>query len=84
MSRITIDGIEKIGYHSDEGAAASDRLLTIQEVCELLNVSKSYVYRLTSEKKIPHIKLMGHLRFRRQEIDSWVSEQEVRIADKET
>lgn len=84
MSRITFDDSEEIGYDPDEGASAFDRLLTLQELCELLNVTKAYVYRLTSGKKIPHIKLMGHLRFRRREIEDWLAEQEVRIADTET
>lgn len=81
---IAIDDSEEIGYDPVEGALAFDRLLTIQEVCELLNVSKAYIYYLTSQKKIPHMKMMGHLRFRRREIDKWVVEQEVRIGDKET
>jgi excisionase family DNA binding protein len=80
-----IDGFHEIRRRTDkEGAAASDRLHTLQEVCELLNVSKSYVYYLTHQKKIPHIKMMGHLRFRRRDICEWVEEQEVRIGDKET
>jgi excisionase family DNA binding protein len=74
---ITIDGTEEIGYHSGEGAD----LLTLKEVCELLKVSKAYIYSKTSQKKIPHIKMDGLLRFRRSEIDDWLSEQEVRSAD---
>jgi len=77
MSRIAIDDKEEIGYHSDEGAD----LLTLQEVCELLKVSKAYIYSKTYQKKIPHIKMSGLLRFRRSDIDAWLSEQEVRSAD---
>ncbi len=55
-----------------------DKLLTIQEVCELLKVSKGYVYWLTHQRKIPFIKMQGHLRFRWNDIDSWLREQEVR------
>ena len=57
---------------------ASDRLLTIQEVCELLKVSKTYIYWLTHRNKIPYIKMQGHLRFRRSAIESWLMAQEVR------
>ena len=72
----TIDNSVAAGYHSrvPEGA----KLLTIQEVCELLKVSKGYVYWLTHRRKIPFIKMQGHLRFRRSDIDSWLREQEVR------
>lgn len=76
-NRIAVDGTEEIGYHSDEGAD----LITLQEVCELLKVTKAYIYSLTHLKKIPHIKMMGRLRFRRSDIDEWLREQEVRSAD---
>lgn len=58
-----------------------DRLLTIQEVCKLLQVKKTYVYWLTYQKKIPHIKMQGHLRFRESAIDEWLKSQEVCNAD---
>ena len=55
-----------------------ERLLTIQEICELLRVPKSYVYYLTHNKKIPHFKINGHLRFRHSHIENWLESQEVR------
>jgi len=54
-----------------------DRLLTVQEISELLKVPKSYVYWLTHQKKIPHLKIQGHLRFRQSHIDKWLNSQEV-------
>ena len=56
---------------------AIDRLLTVQEISELLKVPKSYVYWLTHQKKIPHLKIQGHLRFRQSHIDEWLDSQEV-------
>ena len=81
MRRITIDGIEEIGYHSGE-----DAILTGQEVCELLKIKQSYLYWLTSESRIPHYKIHGHLRFRRAAIEDWLRshEREVHIVSKET
>ena len=69
-----------------EGKAISaeerlDKLLTTQEVCELLKISKGYLYWLTHQKKIPYIKMQGHLRFRESAIDNWLREQEVRSGD---
>jgi len=55
-----------------------EKLLTIQEICELLRVPKSYVYNLTHSKRIPHIKINGHLRFRQSHIENWLESQEVR------
>lgn len=74
--QIAIDGSREIGYDSE--GATDDRLLTIEEVCELLKVSKGYIYWLTHQRKIPFIKMQGHLRFRWSDIDSWLREQEVR------
>lgn len=82
---ITIDRSEDVDYDSltpgleGEGSAGlSDRLLTTQEVCELLKISKGYLYWLTHQKKIPYIKMQGHLRFRNSAIDNWLRAQEVR------
>jgi excisionase family DNA binding protein len=72
-----IDNMDRSDYYSSEGA----NLLTLQEVCELLKVSKAYIYSLTHQKKIPHIKMLGRLRFRRSDIDEWLQEQEVRSGD---
>jgi len=75
MSESIIDGTGKTYYHSTEGAD----LLTLQEVCELLKVTKAYVYSLTHQKRIPHIKMMGHLRFRKSDIEKWLREQEQEV-----
>ena len=70
-----IDEKDKNSYHLNEGAD----LLTLEEACKLLRVSKSYIYSLTHRQKIPHIKMMGHLRFRRSDIDNWLRDQEQEV-----
>jgi len=50
-----------------------DRLLTPDEVCDRLQIKKSLLYRLTSEGKIPFIKLGNLLRFSTSDLDRWVS-----------
>ena len=79
----TVDNEDVRHYDTDtkpglEGVNSADRLLTTQEVCELLKVSKTYIYWLTHQKRIPYIKMQGHLRFRRSAIDDWLVAQEVR------
>ena len=71
-----IDSKEEMSY---DPVGATDRLYTVEEICELLKVSKGYIYWLTHRKKIPFIKMQGHLRFRRSTIDNWLMSQEVRI-----
>ena len=56
-----------------------ERLLTVQDISSLLGVPKSYVYWLTHQKKIPHLKIHGHLRFRQSDIDEWLRSQEVHV-----
>ena len=56
-----------------------ERLLTVQDISSLLGIKKSYVYYLTHQKKIPHLKMHGHLRFRQSDIDEWLQSQEVHI-----
>lgn len=56
-----------------------ERLLTVQDISSLLGVKKSYVYHLTHQRKIPHLKINGHLRFRESDIDEWLQSQEVQI-----
>jgi excisionase family DNA binding protein len=56
----------------------ADRLLIVQEICELLKVKKTYISWLTYQKKIPFIKMQGHLRFRKSTIDDWLQSQEIR------
>jgi excisionase family DNA binding protein len=76
-----IEILGKTGYHVTEveRKPATEKLLTVQEICELLKVPKTYIYWLTHKRQIPFIKMMGHLRFRQSEIDAWLESKEVRI-----
>ena len=72
----------KLGTDGEEASAGmeQDKQLTIQEVCELLQVRKTYVYWPTHQKKIPHVKMQGLLRFRQSAMDERLESQEVRRA----
>lgn len=48
-------------------------ILTIQDVCLMIGLSKSYIYRLTSERQIPHYKPLNKvIYFKRSEIELWI------------
>ena len=56
----------------------SDRLLTIQQVVDLLHVPVSWVYgrtRKRSAERLPGIRLGKYWRFREEEIHAWVESQ---------
>jgi len=55
--------------------------LTITELSELLKMSISHIYTLTSTKKIPHIKVLGKkILFDRKEIIKWVKSKSILIS----
>jgi len=50
-----------------------EKLLDIDDVSEMLGVTKATIYSWTSQNKIPHIKLSKRLlKFREREIMAWV------------
>ena len=57
---------------------ASNDYFTITELADVLKLSVSHIYTLTSTKKIPHIKLLGRkLLFDKQEIKNWLKSKSV-------
>ena len=48
-------------------------VLTTNEAASYMGVSKSYLYKFTMEKRIPHYKPMGKMCFfNRKEIEMWL------------
>lgn len=55
-----------------------EKLLTIKEVCDLLQVSRSTVYEWTHIQYIPHYKFPNGLRFKKSVLDNWIENKKVR------
>jgi excisionase family DNA binding protein len=54
--------------------------LNVSEVADLLQMSVSHIYTLTSTKKIPHIKLLGKkVLFDKDEIKNWLKSKSVSV-----
>lgn len=51
-----------------------DRLLTVAEAAELLQVSKSTVYRYAENSALPHIRKKFGLRFWRKALEAWLDQ----------
>ncbi|MBW7905261.1 MAG: helix-turn-helix domain-containing protein [Phycisphaerae bacterium] len=51
-------------------------VLTIQELAEYLKISRSTLYKLAQEGKVPGQKVGKHWRFRRAAIDLWLDKAE--------
>ena len=52
-------------------------LLTIRQAAEYLNLSIENIYRMTSEKRIPHYKPSKKLLFDRLQLDNWLEEKAI-------
>ena len=50
--------------------------MTIREVSEYLKLAEKTAYRLAAEGKIPGFKVSASWRFRKSEIDRWITAQE--------
>jgi excisionase family DNA binding protein len=50
---------------------ARGRLMTAGEVAAYLSVTKSWVYAEARAQRMPHVRLGGYVRFRRDAIDEW-------------
>jgi excisionase family DNA binding protein len=54
----------------------SDRLLIASEVADLLAVKESWVREATRDGRLPHLRLGRYRRYRRKDIERWLSEQQ--------
>ncbi len=48
------------------------RLLTVEEIADYLQVKPSTIYQWTHKGFIPHIKLGNKVRFKLSKVDKWV------------
>ena len=55
--------------------AADDEVLTVKEVCELLKVHPSTLYKLVRQGSIPSFRVGIDWRFRRDVIERWMTEE---------
>ncbi len=56
----------------DEEIQMTERLLTVAQVAELLQVKRSWVYAETRANRIPHVRLGRYVRYRLDAIERWV------------
>lgn len=56
---------------------ASKEVLDLEEAITYTGCARSTLYRLTSAKEIPHYKLGQALRFKKSELDEWLTRHKV-------
>ena len=58
------------------------KILNFNDACTFLDYSKSYLYKLTHSRQIPHFKPMGKkLYFRRVDLEAWLLRNRVKTVD---
>ena len=54
-----------------------EKLLTLQQIAQRLQISETTLYKLARDSKIPAIKVGNQWRFKLEDIDSWLESQKV-------
>jgi excisionase family DNA binding protein len=56
---------------------AADEVLTMKEICDLLQVHKSTIYNLARRGQIPGFRVGADWRFRKDVIERWMTGQTI-------
>ena len=73
--------LEKLSQIQNQLSENTDKSLPFQEASEYLNISKSYLYKLTHSRRIPHYKPNGKmLYFKRSDLEAWLLRNRVKTA----
>ena len=63
---------------ADKTIFCTKEVLTSEEVARYMGVSRSYIYKLTMRREIPHYKPRGKIcYFNRQEVEQWLQSNRV-------
>lgn len=81
MATTSIDDIKRQLDRIEQYAGiASKEVLTLEETMIYTGCARTTIYRLTSAKEIPHYKLGQALRFKKSELDEWLTRNKVATA----
>ena len=58
---------------NDNGTITITEVLNLNQAAEYVSLSKSAIYKKTSERNIPHFKQGKKLYFKRSELDDWLT-----------
>jgi excisionase family DNA binding protein len=77
----SIEALLKSMSRVDNGNVAVTEILNVDEAANYLSVTKSHIYKQTSQNEIPHYKRGKKIYFKRSELDEWLTKH--RITTKE-
>lgn len=59
----------------------TDTLLNVDDVCKMLQIKKSTIYKMTMKRELPFIRIGKQLRFKRSQITEYLDQNFVAIGD---
>ncbi len=75
-----LETIERLLNYTDEKLHYSE-IMSLKQLCNYCDFTKSFVYKQTSTREIPHYKKGKRLFFKRTEIDEWLLKNKVKTMD---
>lgn len=60
----------------------ADEIMTLKEVADYLKLAEKTAYRLASEGKLPGFKVGGSWRFKREDIERWITQKKSEAGSK--
>ncbi|AOW19604.1 MULTISPECIES: helix-turn-helix domain-containing protein [Flavobacteriaceae] len=70
---LILEKLSQLDRKLEEQNLLKKEVLNFNDACSYLDISASHLYKLTSQKKIPHFCPQGKkLYFNRQELDIWL------------
>ena len=70
---LILEKLEKLEQRIGEQNLLMKEVLNFNDACNYLDISASHLYKLTSQKSIPHVCPQGKkLYFNRAELDEWL------------
>lgn len=71
--KLILERLSQIEQKIDQQALLKKEVFNFNDACTYLDISASHLYKLTSQKAIPHFCPQGKkLYFNRQELDEWL------------
>ena len=68
-----LEKLNQLSQQLEERNLLNKEVLSFKDVCQYLDLSASHLYKLTSQKAIPHFCPQGKkLYFKREDIDQWL------------
>lgn len=72
-----IENLLKTVMKKDNGTVAVTEVFNLNQAAEYVSLSKSAIYKKTSERNIPHFKQGKKLFFKRSELNDWLTQNRI-------